>query len=61
MPPDRAEYLSDFYVFDTSTYNWTDLTNVVSGTLPTYRYCPGFTAIGTQIYLMGGFNGWGEN
>ena len=50
----------DLFVFDISTRQWTNLTDVANGTLPSRRYAHGFCAVNDQLYVHGGQNNKGE-
>ena len=49
-----ATVLGDLFAFDPRALAWTDLTAQQRGKVPTARYCPGFVAAGSKIYLHSG-------
>jgi hypothetical protein len=46
--------MNDIYRFDPATLEWTDLTHVVTGTVPSRRARMGFAAIGGKLFVHGG-------
>jgi hypothetical protein len=49
-----AGFLDTLYELDTSTFKWSDLTDIGEGSRPSPRGYHGFNPIGSKIYTFGG-------
>ena len=49
--------LSDLYVYDSVNETWTNLSSAFAGIVPTARCFFGFSAVGNELFVHGGWNG----
>ncbi len=52
-----TDLLADLHVYEPTNRTWTDLSDSMSGSIPSRRFRQGFAAAGGQLYLFGGI-GW---
>ena len=58
---DRAGYTNDLYRFSTTALQWEQLDGaLVSGSLPSARSCHAMAAVGSEVYVFGGYTSSGE-
>ena len=50
-------YLNDLFELDTDSLQWTDLSTPSSGNPPSSRYWHGFTSLGGDLFVFGGYTG----
>jgi len=56
---DGDGFLSDVFMLNTETLEWTELTDQISGIFPSGRWGHGFVHVNNKLLLFGGFSGLG--